>query len=145
MEHKRDKLGFLEKESGSIGWEVAIVTGCVVLVVLSAALLPWGGMGRAQVRNIAVEGAYSPATVEIVLGRPAELRFWRPSDSACTRRLVVEGLHISTRLKPFGITEVKFTPRRTGHFAMHCGMEHLKGQVVVKDPLNPSAFWPVYF
>ena len=145
MEQEPNQLGSSIKETTSNGWEVAVVTGCVVLVVLSAALLPWGGAGRAQVRNIAVEGTYSPATVEIVVGRPADLRFWRPSDSACTRRLVVDGLHISTKLKPFAITDVRFTPRRAGHFAMHCGMEHLKGQVVVEDPLNPSAFWPVYF
>lgn len=145
MEHKPDKLGFFKMEAGSIGWEVAIVTGCVVLVALSVVLLPWGGAGRAQVRNIAVEETYSPGTVKLVAGRPADLRFWRPSNSACTRRLVVDGLHISTTLKSFGITDVRFTPRRAGHFAMHCGMEHLKGQVVVEDPLHPSAFWPVYF
>ena len=145
MEHKPDTRGFSKKETGSMGLEVAIVTGCVVLVALSVVLLPWGGAERAQVRNIAVEGTYSPATVKLVVGRPADLRFWRPSDSACTRRLVVDGLHISTTLKSFGITDVRFTPRRAGHFIMHCGREHLRGQVVVEDPLNPSAFWPVYF
>ena len=128
--------------------DMAIVIGCTALFVLAVLLLPLRlslGMGSAQVRTITVDNAYSPETVHVLVGRPVHLRFLRPNAYPCTETVIVKGLGIDRRLAAFGVTDVRFTPDRPGSFPMHCGMNHLKGELDVRDPLGPSAWWPVFF
>lgn len=86
----------------------------------------------AQVIDIVVEGGYSPATIEVVAGRPVRLTFDRREKSSCSEEVVIAGLGIRKFLPAFARTDVEFTPATPGKYDFTCGMGMLHGELVVR-------------
>ncbi len=136
------------KRLASITTDAAVLLGCGLLAFILIAALPFrlaASLRSPQIRTIVVEGSYAPREISLIMGRPAVLRFWRPNNDICSEKVVVDGLGIAAKLSPDGMTSVSFTPRATGRFQMHCAMNHLKGEIDVRDGLGPSTWWPVFF
>lgn len=89
------------------------------------------GDGVQEVR-VVVKGGYTPDTIVVEAGTPVRLQFYRDETADCSERLVFETFGIDVPLPAFQTTAVEFTPTVAGEFPFRCGMNMLKGVVVVE-------------
>ena len=87
--------------------------------------------GVQEVR-VVVKGGYTPDTIVVKAGKPVRLQFYRDETADCSERLVFPKFNIDVALPAFQTTAVEFTPREAGEFPFRCGMNMLKGLVVVE-------------
>jgi RND family efflux transporter MFP subunit len=92
-----------------------------------------GGSENVQRARIVVsEQGYEPATVALRAGVAARLTFLRATDKTCGTEVVLPSLSIRRELPLNQTVDVDFTPARSGEIAFVCGMNMLKGVVVVR-------------
>ncbi|MFZ5469578.1 MAG: cupredoxin domain-containing protein [Myxococcota bacterium] len=82
---------------------------------------------------IKVQGGYEPSLVSLKKGVPVRLRFLRQDTGECSRELKIPAFDVHTELTPMKETVVELTPNKAGEFAFSCGMDMMKGRLVVKD------------
>jgi len=87
--------------------------------------------GVQEVR-VVVKGGYTPDTIVVRAGRPVRLQFYRDETADCSDRVVFEDFGIDAALPAFQTTAVEFTPEQAGEFPFRCGMNMLKGLLVVE-------------
>ncbi len=87
--------------------------------------------GVQEVR-VTVKGGYTPDTIVVRAGTPVRLQFYRDETADCSERLVLEDFGIDVPLPAFQTTSVEFTPPAAGEFRFRCGMNVLKGLLVVE-------------
>ena len=90
-----------------------------------------GASGVQEVRVI-VKGGYTPDTIVVHAGKPVRLQFYRDETADCSERVVFEQFGIDQQLPPFQTTAIEFTPDQPGEFPFRCGMNMLKGLLVVE-------------
>ena len=91
-----------------------------------------GGGGEVQEVRITVKGGYTPDTIVVRAGTPVRLQFYRDETADCSERVVFEDFGIDAALPAFQTTAVEFTPEEAGEFRFRCGMNMLKGLLVVE-------------
>jgi len=84
---------------------------------------------RVQI-DITAEG-FSPAAVTVEPNAPVELVFTRLTDNTCAKEIVIPELKIKKALPLKEPVSIVFTPEK-GEVAFACGMNMLKGKVIVK-------------
>jgi len=87
--------------------------------------------GVQEVR-VLVKGGYTPDTIVVRAGEPVRLQFYRDETADCSERVVFEDFGIDVALPAFQTTPVEFTPEEAGEFRFRCGMNMLKGVLVVE-------------
>jgi plastocyanin domain-containing protein len=93
-----------------------------------------GGAGGVQEVRILVKGGYTPDTIVVQAGKPVRLQFYRDETADCSERVVFERFKIDQMLPAFQTTAVEFTPTEPGEYPFRCGMNMLKGLLVVEPP-----------
>ncbi|MFC5720630.1 heavy metal translocating P-type ATPase [Streptomyces gamaensis] len=93
-----------------------------------------GGVQRAE---ITVRGGYSPDVIVLRQGVPAELVFDRRESGECTSRVVFPELRVSAALPAYARTTVRLSPEHAGSFGFACGMNMVRGTLVV-EPHEPG-------
>ncbi|HVK12911.1 MAG TPA: cupredoxin domain-containing protein [Gemmataceae bacterium] len=88
--------------------------------------------GGVQEARIEVRGAYSPDRIEVEAGRPVRLTFVRREANSCTEQVIFPDFGIVQELPVGRTVPVEFTPDRPGEFPFHCGMNMVRGRLVVK-------------
>jgi plastocyanin domain-containing protein len=91
------------------------------------------GTSGAQEVDILVQGGYSPAVVQARRGQPLRLRFNRQETAACSDVVVFPDFGVRRDLPAFQTTIVELVPNRNGEFTFVCGMNMLRGTLVVTD------------
>jgi len=86
-----------------------------------------------QEARVTVKGGYSPARVRVEAGRPVRLVFDRQETSRCSEELLIPAFGVRQPLPAGQETVVEFTPTAAGTFPFTCGMEMLRGELVVAD------------
>lgn len=77
------------------------------------------------------KNGFEPAEIKVEKGKPAKLAFYRADSENCASEVVFSKLNITKKL-PVGETVlVEFTPTDSGEISFACGMNMLKGKVVV--------------
>jgi len=117
------------------------VVGVAALLTLGAVWFFFGPRktGRASVRDgiqvvtIKVQGGYSPDLVQVVRGIPVRLEFDRQEAGDCSSRLVLPEFKVNQVLPAFQRTSVEFVPGEVGTFGFACGMNMLRGRLIVVD------------
>ena len=97
-----------------------------------AAVAATAGASGIQEVRIIVKGGYTPDTIVVQAGKPVRLQFYRDETADCSERVVFERFGIDTQLPPFQTTAVEFTPDEPGEYPFRCGMNMLKGLLVVE-------------
>lgn len=92
---------------------------------------PREGVQRVEIR---VKGAYDPDTIVVEAGRPVRLEFYRDETNACSEVLVMDRFGIHRELPAFQTTAIEFTPDEPGEYEFTCGMNMMRGRVVVEPP-----------
>jgi plastocyanin domain-containing protein len=120
--------------------EIAVVVGGVALI----GFVLWyffgerervsakAGEGGVQEINITVKGGYSPDVVVVREGVPVRLNFYRDETASCSEQVVFGDFGIARDLPAFKNTPVEFTPNEKGEFTWTCGMNMLRGKLVVE-------------
>lgn len=88
--------------------------------------------GGVQQIKITVKGGYSPDVVTVKQGRPVRLDFFRDETASCSETVVFGDFGIARDLPAHKTTSVEFTPGKPGEFTWTCGMNMLRGKLVVE-------------
>ena len=115
----------------------------VVAALLLTALLAWYFFaphaakravvdGELQVQTITVRGGYSPSVVEVVQGVRTRLLFDRQETGDCSSRVLFPDFKVNQGLPAYSTTAVEFVPEQVGEFGFACGMNMLRGKLIVQ-------------
>ena len=123
----------------SVSQDVVTAVGLAAIVwVLWYFLFSKGSQASAptvagvQEVRVLVKGGYTPDTIVVRAGEPVRLQFYRDETADCSERVVFEDFGIDVALPAFQTTPVEFTPEEAGEFRFRCGMNMLKGVLVVE-------------
>ena len=81
--------------------------------------------------NVTVKGGYSPDVIQVRQGRPVRLNFYRDETASCSDRVIFGDFGIARDLPAFKTTAIEFTPGKSGEFTFTCGMNMMRGKLVV--------------
>ena len=120
--------------------EILVVIGGAAAIVLVlwyffgerqavAATTDAGGVQRVR---ITVKGGYSPDVVTVKQGHPVRLDFYRDETASCSEQVMFPDLGIARDLPAYQTTTIAFTPDEPGEFTWTCGMNMLRGKLVVE-------------
>jgi hypothetical protein len=83
--------------------------------------------------TIKVAGDFQPSVINAKAGQPLTLRFDRTAGApSCGDEVVFKSLNQTYKVPDKQITEVKLTPQQTGDLHFTCGMNMMKGKIVVQ-------------
>lgn len=82
--------------------------------------------------NVTVKGGYSPDTIQVRAGQPVRLNFFRDETSACSEQVVFGDFGIARDLPAHKTTSIEFTPDKSGEYTFTCGMNMLRGKLIVQ-------------
>lgn len=82
--------------------------------------------------KITVKGGYSPDVIVVRQGVPVRLDFYRDENSSCTEQVVFGDFGIARSLPAFETTPIEFTPDKAGEFTFACGMNMVRGKLIVE-------------
>lgn len=123
----------------------AAASGVIIGGCLSIAFVLWyffgeresvvaaTGAGGVQEIMITVKGGYSPDVIVVREGAPVRLNFYRDETSSCSEEVVFGDFHIARHLPPYTTTSIEFTPERAGEFTFTCGMNMMRGKLIVQE------------
>ena len=77
-------------------------------------------------------GEYQPASVNVAKGQPVRLNFTRDEKPTCGDVLVFPALNIRKEIPVNGVVSVDLNPTEAGELKFTCGMNMMKGAVVVQ-------------
>jgi hypothetical protein len=100
--------------------------------VASASPAAVAAPGGAQELRLDVRGGYSPERLVLKKGVPVRLTVTRKDTSECSRELLIPEFGVKQELTPLKETVVTFTPDKAGTFTFSCGMDMLRGTLVVE-------------
>lgn len=87
-----------------------------------------------QAATIAVtENGFEPSTITLKPNVPVKLTFVRQTDKTCAKAIAIPEYKINRELPLNEPVVVQFTPKKTGEFTFACGMNMLKGKLVVEE------------
>ena len=90
------------------------------------------GEGGAQQVKITVKGGYAPDLIVVKQGRPVRLDFYRDETASCSEEVIFGDFGIARALPAFTTTSIEFTPAKAGEFTFTCGMNMIRGKLVVE-------------
>jgi len=89
--------------------------------------------GRTQtVAVMLTEKGYQPDSFKLQKGIPARITFVRKVEATCGTEIVLSEYNIKRELPLNQPVVVEFTPSKTGEFKFACGMDMLRGKILVK-------------
>ncbi len=89
--------------------------------------------GGAQTARVTVsDQGFEPETLTLRAAVPARITFLRTSDKTCATEVVFPSLNLKRALPLNQPVTVDFTPPQSGEIAFACGMNMLRGTVVVQ-------------
>lgn len=90
------------------------------------------GEAGVQEIKVTVKGGYSPDVIVVEEGRPVRLDFYRDETASCSEQVVFGDFGIARDLPAYRTTAIEFTPREAGEYTFTCGMNMLRGKLVVE-------------
>ncbi|HYP50735.1 MAG TPA: cupredoxin domain-containing protein [Pyrinomonadaceae bacterium] len=82
--------------------------------------------------KITVSTSYEPKSIAVKKGQPVRLAFYRKDDKNCGGEVVFPKLGIKKELPVGETVSVEFTPQETGDLAFTCGMNMMRGKILVQ-------------
>jgi plastocyanin domain-containing protein len=66
-------------------------------------------------------------------GHPVRLDFYRDETASCSDKVIFGDFGIARDLPAFKTTPVEFTPEQSGEFTFTCGMNMIRGKLIVEQ------------
>jgi plastocyanin domain-containing protein len=83
--------------------------------------------------QVTVKGGYSPDVIVVRRGKPVRLQFYRDETASCSEQVVLGDFGIAKELPAFKTTPVEFIPDKAGEFTFACGMNMMRGKIIVES------------
>jgi plastocyanin domain-containing protein len=124
--------------------EILRIAAIVIALILIAFIVWWffgkhtESAGKSTIVNdeqtatIVVNGGYSPSTVILKKGIPAQVNFDMHDSTACLSHVVFEQLGVNKDLTKQKITTINIPTDKAQTFNFACGMDMFHGKVIVK-------------
>ena len=120
--------------------EILVLGGAAVLIVAvlwyffgpKQATAAVEGAGGVQEIKVTVKGGYSPDVIAVEAGRPVRLDFYRDETASCSEQVVFRDFGIARDLPAFKTTTIEFTPEKPGEYTFACGMNMMRGKLIVE-------------
>ena len=90
------------------------------------------GESGVQEIKVTVKGGYSPDVIVVKEGVPVRLDFYRDETASCSEQVIFGDFHIARDLPAFKHTAIEFVPDRSGEFTFTCGMNMMRGKLIVE-------------
>lgn len=90
------------------------------------------GDAGVQAVRITVQGGYAPDVIVVKKDKPVRLDFYRNETASCSDRVIFGDFGIARDLPAFKTTTIEFTPDKQGEFSFTCGMNMMRGKLVVE-------------
>ena len=90
------------------------------------------GASGVQEVKVTVKGGYNPDVIVVQQGRPVRLDFYRDETASCSEQVVFGDFGIARDLPAFKTTSIEFTPDKAGEFTFACGMNMMRGKLIVE-------------
>lgn len=81
--------------------------------------------------KVTVKGGYSPDVIVVKEGVPVRLDFYRDETASCSEQIIFGDFRIARDLPAFKTTPIEFTPDKAGEFTFTCGMNMMRGKLIV--------------
>ena len=117
----------------------------IIIALLLIAFIVWWFFGKhtesagkstivndEQTATIVVNGGYSPSTVILKKGIPAQVNFDMRDSTACLSHVVFEQLGVNKDLTKQKITTINISTDKAQTFNFACGMDMFHGKMIVK-------------
>jgi plastocyanin domain-containing protein len=78
------------------------------------------------------ERGFQPAGITLRRNVPAQITFLRTTDATCATEVVFPDYGIRRELPLNRKVVISFTPKKAGEFTFSCGMNMMRGKLVVK-------------
>lgn len=119
--------------------EIIVVIGGVGLIVFvlwyffgeREAVAAGANQSGVQEIKITVKGGYSPDVIAVKQNERVRLNFYRDETASCSETVIFGDFGIAKDLPAFKTTPIEFTPEKTGEFTFTCGMNMLRGKLIV--------------
>lgn len=120
--------------------EIIVVVGGIALI----AFVLWYFFGERQAVaatasesgvqeiKVTVKGGYSPDVIVVKPGKPVRLDFYRDETASCSEQVIFGDFGIARTLPAYKTTPIEFTPDRVGEFTFTCGMNMMRGKIIVE-------------
>ena len=82
--------------------------------------------------KVTVRGGYSPDVIVVKEGQPVRLDFYRDETASCSDQVIIGDFGIARDLPAFKTTPIEFTPDKVGEFTFTCGMNMMRGKLIVE-------------
>lgn len=82
--------------------------------------------------KITVSTSYEPKSIAVKKNQPVKLEFYRKDDKNCGGEVVFPKLGIKRELAVGETVTVEFTPQESGEIAFTCGMDMMRGKILVQ-------------
>ncbi|MFN2565883.1 MAG: cupredoxin domain-containing protein [Gemmatimonadaceae bacterium] len=120
--------------------EIGVAVGSVALIAFvlwyffgpKEATTAVAGEGGVQEIKVTVKGGYSPDVIAVKQGIPVRLNFYRNETASCSEEIVFGDFDIARQLPAFKTTPIEFTPDKAGEFTFTCGMNMMRGKLIVE-------------
>ena len=115
------------------------IIGFALVGVLALAAFETGAVGKPLLKpkvqtakiKITTRG-YDPTALKLRKGIPARVTFVRTTDATCVKEIVLPDFNIRRALPLNQPVVVSFTPQNKGTFTFVCGMNMMRGQLIVQ-------------
>ncbi len=94
--------------------------------------------GGVQEVRVIVKGGYSPDVIVVRQGAPVKLDFYRDETASCSEEIVFGDFGIARHLPAFQTTTIELMPEKAGEFTFTCGMNMMRGKLVVEQAASAS-------
>ena len=91
------------------------------------------GESGVQEIKITVRGGYAPDVIKVRQGMPVRFDFYRDETDSCSEQVVFGDFGIARDLPAFKTTSIEFTPDKSGEFIFTCGMNMIRGKLIVEQ------------
>lgn len=85
-----------------------------------------------RVRINVTERGYQPTSFRLKKNIPARITFVRKTEDECGKEIVFPAYNIRRELPLNTPVTISFTPRKAGSFSFVCGMDMMRGKVIVQ-------------
>lgn len=82
--------------------------------------------------KVTVKGGYSPDVIVVKQHVPVRLDFYRDETASCSEQIIFGDFGIARDLPAFKTTPIEFTPDKAGEFSFTCGMNMMRGKLIVE-------------
>jgi plastocyanin domain-containing protein len=104
-----------------------------VLLLTIQSLQAWSPQQVQEATIKVTEKGYEPNELRLLLGVPARVTFVRETEATCGTEVVLPEYDIERKLPLNEPVVIEFTPEKSGEFGFACGMNMVKGKLVVSE------------